>query len=82
MPPSSMSALDSRIGFSMKRLTYLIFLLFIIAAINSCNYDQAEEFAIVTGIVEDGTKSNLVVQEDCTAFSAPSLPRTVPSGGL
>ena len=56
--------------------------MFIVAAINSCNYDQAEEFAIVTGIVEDGTKSNIVVQEDCTTFSAPSVPNTVSSGGL
>ena len=66
----------------MKRLTYLIFLMFIVAAINSCNYDQAEEFAIVTGIVEDGTETNIIVQEDCTAFSAPSVPSTVSSGGL
>ena len=66
----------------MKRLTYLIFLIFIVAGINSCNYDQAEEFAIVTGIVEDGTDSNIVVQEDCTTFSAPSVPSTVSSGGL
>ena len=66
----------------MKRLTYLIFLMFIVAAINSCNYDQAEEFAIVTGIVEDGTETNIVVQEDCTTFSAPSVPSTVSSGGL
>ena len=56
--------------------------MFIVAAINSCNYDQAEEFAIVTGIVEDGTETNIVVQEDCTTFSAPSVPSTVSSGGL
>ena len=56
--------------------------MFIIAAMNSCNYEQAEEFAIVTGIIEDGTKSNILVQEDCTAFSAPSVPTTHSSGGL
>ena len=56
--------------------------MFIIAAMNSCNYDQAEEFAIVTGIIDDGTKTNIIVQEDCTAFSPPSVPSTVSSGGL
>ena len=66
----------------MKRLTYLILLIFIVTAINSCNYDQAEEFAIVTGIVEVGTETNIVVQEDCTTFSVPSVPSTVSSGGL
>ena len=82
VPPSSMWALDSRNYFSMKRLVYLISLLFLTASISSCNYDQAEEFAIVTGIVEDGTESNIVVQEDCTTFSTPSVPSTVSIGGL
>ncbi len=68
---------------TLKRFIYLIFLIFLIAAINSCHYDQAEEFAIVTGIVEDGTESNtIVVQEDCSTFSAPSVPSSVSSGGL
>ena len=29
-----------------------------------------------------GTETNIVVQEDCTTFSAPSVPNTVSSGGL
>jgi len=33
-----------------------MFLAFIIIALNSCNYEQGEKFAIVTGIIEDGTK--------------------------
>ena len=67
-------------SFSVKRF---VFLWFAITSLNSCHYDQAEEFAIVTGIVEDGTESNtIVVQEDCTTFSAPSVPSSVSSGGL
>ena len=62
-------------GFSVNKFVCLIFLMFLIFVINSCHYDQAEEFAIVTGIVDDGTESNtIVVQEDCTTFSAPSVP--------
>ena len=69
-------------GFYVNKFVCLIFLMFLIAAINSCHYDQAEEFAIVTGIVEDGTESNtIVVQEDCTTFSTPSVPSSVSSGG-
>ena len=63
-----MWALDSRNRHLYEKINLFNFFMFIIAAINSCNYDQAEEFAIVTGIVEDGTESNIVVQEDCTTF--------------
>lgn len=66
----------------MKRYTHLMFLAFIIIALNNCNYEQGEKFAIVTGIIEDGTKTKSIAREDCTAFSAPSVPSTVSSGGL
>ena len=57
--------------------------MFIVAAMNSCNYDQAEEFAIVTGISRGWNKDKYSsAREDCTAFSAPSVPSTVSSGGL
>ena len=59
-----------------------MFLAFIIIALNSCNYEQGEKFAIVTGIIEDGTKTKSIAREDCTAFSAPAVPSTVSSGGL
>jgi len=59
-----------------------MFLAFIIIALNSCNYELGEKFAIVTGIIEDGTKTKSIAREDCTAFSAPAVPSTVSSGGL
>ena len=59
-----------------------MFLAFIIIALNSCNYEQGEKFAIVTGIIEDGTKTKSIAREDCTTFSAPAVPSTVSSGGL
>ena len=66
----------------MKRYTQLIFLAFIIIALNSCNYEQYEKYAIVSGIVEDGTETKSIAREDCTTFVAPSIPTTVSSGGL
>ena len=66
----------------MKRFTHLIFLAFIIIALNSCNYEQYEKYAIVSGIVEDGTQTKSIAREDCTTFVAPSIPTTVSSGGL
>ena len=66
----------------MKRFTHLIFLAFIIIALNSCNYEQYEKYAIVSGIVEDGTETKSLAREDCTTFLAPSIPATVSSGGL
>ena len=55
---------------------------FIIIALNSCNYEQYEKYAIVSGIVEDGTQTKSIAREDCTTFVAPSIPTTVSSGGL
>ena len=55
---------------------------FIIIALNSCNYEQYEKYAIVSGIVEDGTETKSLAREDCTTFLAPSIPATVSSGGL
>jgi len=67
----------------MKRYRYLIFLGFIVFTQNSCNYDEVEKFAIVTGIVaDDAAKQESIAKEDCTAFSEPSIPSTVSSGGL
>jgi len=57
-------------------------LAFIIIALNSCNYEQYEKYAIVSGIVEDGTQTKSIAREDCTTFVAPSIPTTVSSGGL
>ena len=55
---------------------------FIIIALNSCNYEQYEKYAIVSGIVEDETETKSIAREDCTTFVAPSIPSTVSSGGL
>ena len=66
----------------MKRYAPLIFLVFVIITLNSCNYEQFEKIAIVSRIAQDGTKTELKAQEDCTTFSAPSIPSTVSSGGL
>ena len=57
-------------------------MVFIIIALNSCNYEQYEKYAIVSGIVEDGTETKSLAREDCTTFLAPSIPATVSSGGL
>ncbi len=76
------NGLDSRNGFFVKRYTHLIFLAFILITLNSCNYEEYEKIAIVTGIAEDGTETESIAKEDCTTFSAPSIPSTVSSGGL
>ncbi len=66
----------------MKKYTHLIFLAFIMITLNSCNYEEFEKIAIVSGIAEDGTETESIVKEDCTTFSTPSIPSTVSSGGL
>ena len=48
--------------------------MFLIAGINSCHYDQAEEFAIVTGIVEDGTESKTIVVQEAVSYTHLTLP--------
>jgi len=80
--PSSLLGLVSRDSFSMERIILLIFLSLIIITVNSCNYEEFEKIAIVSGIAEDGTEVKSVAKEDCTKFSVPSIPSTVSSGGL
>ena len=66
----------------MNRYSLFISLVFLLNTLTSC-YDQQEKFAIVSGFLsEDGTKTQSIAREDCTAFSLPVVPSTVLSGGL
>ena len=61
---------------------YLLFIFITFISLISCDYDQAEKIAIQTGFIEDGTKKKTPATTDCTAFTTPSIPSSVSSGGL
>ncbi|SVC95865.1 uncharacterized protein METZ01_LOCUS348719, partial [marine metagenome] len=66
----------------MNRYSLFISLVFLLNTLTSC-YEQQEKFAIVSGFLsEDGTKTQGIAREDCTAFSLPVVPSTISSGGL